>query len=119
MATMKQMSIDEYLLKNPHKKLLYNPLAAEFGIENMSQMNQFVNNQLPKFKMVSGWTSCSLQHPAVAGMRGFDGGGGGGVCWRLELSFQGCVLYTRIKRQNRQVFVRNRCKPSASISPQW
>lgn len=47
------MSIDEYLLKNPHKKLLYNPLAAEFGIENMSQMNQFINNQLPKFKMVS------------------------------------------------------------------
>lgn len=93
MAAMKQMSIDEYLLKNPHKKLLYNPLAAEFGIENMSQMNQFVNNQLPKFKMVSGWTSRSLQHPAVAGMRGFDGGGGGCVCWRLELSFQGCVLY--------------------------
>ena len=48
-----QMPIDEYLLKNPHKKLLYNPLAAEFGIENMSQMNHFINNQLPKFKMVS------------------------------------------------------------------
>lgn len=47
------MPIDEYLMKNPHKKLLYNPLAAEFGIENMNQMNEFVNNQLPKFRMVS------------------------------------------------------------------
>eukprot|EP00903_Cladosiphon_okamuranus_P020271 g18603.t1 len=47
-----KVPIDEYLLKNPHKKLLYNPLAAEFGIENMNQMNEFINNQLPKFKMV-------------------------------------------------------------------
>ncbi|CAM9555852.1 unnamed protein product, partial [Laminaria digitata] len=47
-----KMSIGEYLLKNPHKKLLYNPLAAEFGINDMVQMNDFVRNQMPKFKMV-------------------------------------------------------------------
>lgn len=53
------MSIEEYLLKNPNKKLLYNPLAAEFGIENMAQMNKFLDDQLPKFKMVSGrWAWC-------------------------------------------------------------
>lgn len=46
------MPIDEYLLKNPNKKLLYNPLAAEFGIEDMAQMNKFIKSQLPKFKMV-------------------------------------------------------------------
>lgn len=42
-------------MNNPHKKLLYNPLAAEFGIENMMQMNEFIRNQLPTFKMVSPW----------------------------------------------------------------
>ncbi|CAM9665132.1 unnamed protein product [Ascophyllum nodosum] len=47
-----QMSIEDYLLKNPHKKLLYNPLAAEFGIENMEQMSDFIRTQLPMFKMV-------------------------------------------------------------------
>ncbi|CAN0564455.1 unnamed protein product, partial [Ectocarpus sp. 12 AP-2014] len=47
-----KMPIDEYLLKNPHKKLLYNPLAAEFGIEDMAQMNYFIKQQMPKFKMV-------------------------------------------------------------------
>lgn len=47
------MSIEEYLMNNPHKKLLYNPLAAEFGIENMLQMNEFIRNELPTFKMVS------------------------------------------------------------------
>ena len=46
------MSIGQYLLNNPHKKLLYNPLAAEFGINDMAQMNDFVRNQMPKFKMV-------------------------------------------------------------------
>lgn len=48
------MSIEEYLLGNPHKKMLYNPLAAEFGIEDMAQMNDFVRNEMPKFKMVRG-----------------------------------------------------------------
>ena len=47
------MSIEDYLLKNPHKKLLYNPLAAEFGIENMEQMSDFIRTQLPMFKMAS------------------------------------------------------------------
>lgn len=47
------MSIQDYLLKNPHKKLLYNPLAAEFGISNMDEVNDFIKNQMPKFKMVS------------------------------------------------------------------
>ncbi|CAN0161576.1 unnamed protein product [Ectocarpus fasciculatus] len=47
-----KMPIDEYLLKNPHKKLLYNPLAAEFGIEDMAQMNHFIKKQMPQFKMV-------------------------------------------------------------------
>lgn len=47
-----QVSISDYLAKHPNKKLLYNPLAAEFGITNMVQMNDFIKNQMPKFKMV-------------------------------------------------------------------
>ncbi|CAM9975787.1 unnamed protein product [Sphacelaria rigidula] len=39
-------------MRSPHKKLLYNPLAAEFGIENMAQMNNFIRNEMPLFKMV-------------------------------------------------------------------
>lgn len=40
-------------MKSPHKKLLYNPLAAEFGIKDMAQMNDFIRNEMPRFKMVS------------------------------------------------------------------
>lgn len=39
-------------MKNPRKKLLYNPLAAEFGIQNMAQLNDFIRDELPRFTMV-------------------------------------------------------------------
>lgn len=66
--SLQQMPIDEYLLKNPHKKLLYNPLAAEFGIEDMAQMNHFIKKQMPKFKMVSRGLRNALLYPSrVAG----------------------------------------------------
>lgn len=52
-ASLDQMSITDYLMARPHKKLLYNPLAAEFGIENMSQLNDFIRNEMSRFRMVS------------------------------------------------------------------
>lgn len=58
-----KLSIEEYLMRSPHKKLLYNPLAAEFGIENMAQMNNFIRNEMPLFKMVRS-TRTGLCRPA-------------------------------------------------------
>ncbi|CAN0110303.1 unnamed protein product [Discosporangium mesarthrocarpum] len=52
MQPLNGMSIQQYLGSNTHNKLLYNPLAAEFGIENMAQMNYFIRHELPLFKMV-------------------------------------------------------------------
>lgn len=40
-------------MESPDKKLLYNPLAAEFGIGNMAEMNSFIRNEMTRFKMVS------------------------------------------------------------------
>lgn len=41
-------------MKDSTKKLLYNPMAAEFGIDSMAQMNDFIRNEMTRFKMVSG-----------------------------------------------------------------
>lgn len=67
------MPIDEYLLKNPHKKLLYNPLAAEFGIEDMAQMNHFIKKQMPKFKMVSRRLGNACCYPSRVAVKQISG----------------------------------------------
>lgn len=59
------------------QKLLHNPLCAEFGIQNPTQLEAFLRNDLPEFSMVR------RQRKSEGGVMG-RGQGGRGVIFPLD-----------------------------------